>query len=45
MLEIIFNKIIIYIGRAGFRGARGPRAPGFPPTGGLLPNPSIFKTL
>jgi len=30
--------------RAGFRGARGPRAPGLPPTGDLPPNPSIFKT-
>jgi len=28
--------------RAGFRGGR---APGLPPTGGLPPNPSIFKTL
>ena len=29
------------IGRAGFRGARGLRALGLPPTGGLPPNPSI----
>jgi len=28
--------------RVGFREARG--APGLPPTGGLPPNPSIFKT-
>ena len=35
------------ISRAGFRGGGGgePRAPGLPPTGGLPPNPSIFKTL
>ena len=26
-------------------GGRGPRAPGLPPTGGLPPNPLIFKTL
>ena len=25
-------------------GDRGPRAPGLPPTGGLPPNPSMFKT-
>jgi len=31
--------------RAGFMGGGGFRAPGLSPTGGLPPNPSIFKTL
>ena len=30
--------------RAGFRGGAVVPAPGLPPTGGLPPNPSIFKT-
>jgi len=38
-----FDCYKVWLTRAGFRGAGGPRAPGLPLTGGLPPNPSIYE--